>query len=158
MDGFELREFIDSIPERLESYKNVDRRDFYTDGVLDLEKAKARGKLHLIRAFTFNGEGKILDVKLYNDYFGCVYLIQASNGQVKIGWARDLAVRLMKLQVANPLELRCLGYTERVNAPDLEKELHRRFKAKRLRGEWFSLSQEDIAVIRREYEFLTYDG
>lgn len=76
-----------------------------------------------------------------------VYFIQVDRpdvedmlGPIKIGRAHSPAAartRLCDLQVASPWPLRLLGIIP--CAPeDTERRLHRRFKAHRMRGEWFA--------------------
>lgn len=61
---------------------------------------------------------------------------------MKIGVASRPVDRLTALQTSNATTLRILvcipgGYA-------LERALHRRFRNKRLRGEWFSLTKRDV--------------
>jgi len=75
------------------------------------------------------------------------YVIEAG-GRYKIGWTRDLAGRLQALQIGNPNELTvCLQGTTPY-ARELERYLKRHFASQRLRGEWFTLSADDLAWIQ----------
>lgn len=67
---------------------------------------------------------------------GYVYLIQeGEDGPVKIGWAKNPATRLEDFQTGNSRELRIVAsFPGGIND---ERELHKRFAAHRLRGEWF---------------------
>ncbi len=69
-----------------------------------------------------------------------IYFIQAGNESrpTKIGWARDPMKRLADMQVAVPDHLRLLA-TVPGTAKD-ERELHERFSAGWIRGEWFEAS------------------
>ncbi len=69
-----------------------------------------------------------------------VYFIQAGddNGPVKIGYTVDIDRRLASVQCGSPVKLRLL-YTE-PGTRSTESALHRRFKADRLHGEWFTYS------------------
>lgn len=71
-----------------------------------------------------------------------VYLMSdISNGYTKIGCSKDPQYRESTLQAEKPsIEL----IFHREGSYDLEKQLHRYFKKKRLRGEWFDLSKEEI--------------
>lgn len=40
---------------------------------------------------------------------------------------------------------------------NVERELHAKYKDKRVRGEWFTLTEEDIADISKNYNFYEYD-
>jgi len=75
-----------------------------------------------------------------------VYFIQSSGGPIKIGSASDVAARLKSLQTGSADELTLLAMTE--GGEFRERELHARFAADRLRGEWFAPSPELIRVIR----------
>ena len=71
-----------------------------------------------------------------------VYIIQAGiSGPVKIGLAADVEMRLAALQTANYEELRVIKVFQG-GGEDLEFYLHRKFKNLRIRGEWFSFSEE----------------
>lgn len=73
-----------------------------------------------------------------------VYFIQdgkGNGGAIKIGKAKNVQSRLDALQIGNPRKLsimatiKCKSCKE---AEKLEKELHKKFKYYRIRGEWFS--------------------
>jgi hypothetical protein len=67
-----------------------------------------------------------------------VYFIEAiSTGLVKIGWTSDLEQRLYALRKGSPVELRLVKCIP--GDRSLESALHRRFRAHRVRGEWFLL-------------------
>lgn len=79
-----------------------------------------------------------------------VYLMQsAPHDYTKIGYSTNPTTREATLQAQDPmLELI-------FSAPGTmqdEKELHERFKAKRIRGEWFDLSEQDIAEVKQILE------
>ena len=65
----------------------------------------------------------------------CVtYFIQAvTGGAIKIGKTVDVQLRLKSLQTSSPTKLVCLGQID----GDCEENLHERFHADRLNGEWF---------------------
>ena len=67
-----------------------------------------------------------------------IYFIQAEDtprGPVKIGFTEDIVQRLRLLQAGNPSTLHAIA----TMPGDLirERELHKRFDAGRVRGEWF---------------------
>lgn len=70
-----------------------------------------------------------------------IYFVQSGyTGAIKIGVANNVRMRICDLQVGNPMELKLLasiGPYQRGAALKLEGELHRKFKHKRVRGEWF---------------------
>ena len=67
-----------------------------------------------------------------------VYFIQAvDGGPIKIGVSTNVPRRLLELQLCCPCKLRILGVIPGCN-PELEPEIHARFAALRLHGEWFT--------------------
>lgn len=79
-----------------------------------------------------------------------VYFIQAiSGGPIKIGVGRDPASRLLALQPGNPEQLRIIGVI-RGGGFVRERDLHVRFRASRMYGEWFKPTPELLAVIEKE--------
>lgn len=78
-----------------------------------------------------------------------VYFIQAgSDGPIKIGCARDVIKRRGQLQISHPSALRILLTIPGNQA--LEAELHVKFAAAHVRGEWFSPTAELLAFIEAE--------
>lgn len=76
---------------------------------------------------------------------GYVYLLVAETGEHKIGFAREVSSRVCRLGTQTPYRLALVHSFYADDARGAEKELHRRFKSKRIRGEWFALSAEDVA-------------
>lgn len=75
-----------------------------------------------------------------------VYFIFAPRlGLIKIGLAGDVDARLRNLQIATGDSLYLLGSLAGESA--VEKTLHRRFKADRIRGEWFLPSADLLAIV-----------
>lgn len=75
-----------------------------------------------------------------------LYLI-SGGGLTKIGIADDVKKRVKTLNLASPVQLEVIASFFVPNAMTVEGELHTRFKDKRVRGEWFDLSQSDIDFI-----------
>ena len=77
------------------------------------------------------------------DRGGFVYILH-SNGAYKIGHAKIVDKRIEKISPAlpYPVELEIAISTDDRYA--LEKELHERYKSKRLNGEWFALDHLDL--------------
>lgn len=76
-----------------------------------------------------------------------VYFVQAlDGGPIKIGTSNDVNKRVASLQTGSPMPLRLVGSLPGGRA--LEKEIHARLCAHRLRGEWFAESPEVIAAIK----------
>lgn len=68
-----------------------------------------------------------------------IYFVQ-NNTVVKIGFTTNIVARLRGLQTATHRPCRVLGVMDGTLAD--EQKLHRRFKAYRVRGEWFDFSSE----------------
>lgn len=76
----------------------------------------------------------------------------------KIGMTRDVDLRLAELQTGNPQLLQkvyAIRCPDRDAATELERRFHRRFKKKRVQGEWFSISSyEAIGWIERALDLV----
>lgn len=70
---------------------------------------------------------------------GYIYVIDC-DGFIKIGYSTDPRGRLSNLRVSSPLEITVLRVIEGTVAD--ERELHNRFAAQRVRGEWFKREGE----------------
>jgi hypothetical protein len=83
---------------------------------------------------------------------GCyVYLmIDTTNGFHKIGISNNPEYRERTLQSEKPtIEKVCARqYPSRIIAEAIEAALHKAFDAKRIRGEWFDLSEQEVADIK----------
>ena len=82
---------------------------------------------------------------------GQVYLLQVGHREVyKIGYTGidDVAQRVISLQTSNPDVISIVHTVPTNHASRLEKELHQRFEARRIRGEWFELTPEDVEYIK----------
>lgn len=77
---------------------------------------------------------------------GYIYLICDPNQNAyKIGVTRNLVQdRIKKLQTGNASELHMIHTVETEYPFRLETMLHNKFKDKKVHGEWYSLSQDDI--------------
>lgn len=77
---------------------------------------------------------------------GYVYLL-AGGGCYKIGRTKDLSKRTEQLAVQLPYRVELVCSLRADDPKALETDLHERFADKRLNGEWFDLSSEDVAYI-----------
>jgi len=75
-----------------------------------------------------------------------LYLI-AAGPYVKIGVSSNIPDRLTILQVGSPVELELLFSVEVREAYALERYFHGEFSSQSVRGEWFTLTSEDILGI-----------
>ena len=73
-----------------------------------------------------------------------IYTIrQGDTRLIKIGFSKNLHQRMESLQIANAMPLYLIYAWEIENAQQIEKKLHMIFIGKRLKGEWFYLSQKN---------------
>jgi hypothetical protein len=79
---------------------------------------------------------------------GYIYLIRSDNKGFKIGYTTNPKNRITTLEVKLPfaIEYECLIKTDDIAA--LEKDLHTQFADKRINGEWFDLSEDDVKYIK----------
>ncbi|GEM_PF-3680689 len=86
---------------------------------------------------------------LQQAYEGQVYLIASSNGYHKIGRSRDAQHRLIAIRSACPpgIDVSLVHVIDSGNAPALERFLHWAFGYRRVRGEWFELTQEETRLV-----------
>lgn len=80
-----------------------------------------------------------------------VYLIRAANGLVKIGKTFNVVKRFNTLNIGSPLDLEVVGVIHSENANEIERDLHARFADRRVKGEWFNLSSDDLAQVNQFY-------
>ncbi len=80
---------------------------------------------------------------------GFVYLI-GHDSALKIGWTEKHPSkrRFAQLQTATEKTLDIIGYV--LGTLEDERELHHRFAAHRIRGEWFHRAQEILAYFQQE--------
>lgn len=60
-------------------------------------------------------------------------------------------MRLCSLQGGNPFEIEVLGVIETDHIQKLELELHRKFEAYHVRGEWFKIPSWMLMEISRQF-------
>jgi hypothetical protein len=75
-----------------------------------------------------------------------VYFVANNHGAVKIGVSRRVHVRVNSLRTSHADDLRVLGVME--GDRNTEQDLHMKWAAHRLNGEWFSLTEEIREFIR----------
>jgi len=78
---------------------------------------------------------------------GWVYLIQADNDLCKIGHTDNVQIRFSNLATMNAAGLSLRHTIYAINRMNAESWLHKQFRNKRHHGEWFRLTNEDIAWI-----------
>ena len=80
---------------------------------------------------------------------GYVYLMQ-HDGVYKIGISTDVPTRQKQINTALPHEVTVVHYFATSNMGDEEQFAHRFFAEKRLGGEWFELSADDVELFKSE--------
>ena len=78
---------------------------------------------------------------------GFVYLIWSQYGY-KIGKAVSVKSRTKLFEVKLPFPIRVENYAKFSDYTQAERSLHLYFQDKRMEGEWFSLTDEDVAFIK----------
>lgn len=78
---------------------------------------------------------------------GYIYLIE-SNWLYKIGKTKNVSSRIKKYITENPNEITLIHSYHAENYTDEEARLHEKFQSKRIRWEWFQLSEIDINYIK----------
>ena len=80
---------------------------------------------------------------------GYVYFVKGNKNIVKIGCTTDIKNRIKSLSTGFPYKLKLLNKIYSKNYGYIEGLFHEFFKNKRLRGEWFDLSDEEIYNIKK---------
>ena len=86
----------------------------------------------------------------------CVYIIKTSKRLYKIGKTQDLQKRIANYNTHLPIVFRVIRQYLASNMDELEGALHIVFQHKRVKGEWFELSYDDLVIcdnIARHYAF-----
>ena len=80
----------------------------------------------------------------------CIYVIKhrGKSSIYKIGKSADFHQRFETIQSYNSTELEVVLVQKTSLNSYLEKILHFEFKSKKIRGEWFDLSKEDVARLK----------
>lgn len=74
-------------------------------------------------------------------------MLNERNGMVKIGMSKSPRTRERTLQSQEP-EVKMIYCSERFYSWTDEQSIHAKFSAKRVRGEWFSLNEEEIDAVK----------
>ena len=78
---------------------------------------------------------------------GVVYLLQAGH-YYKIGKAIDLRKRVRQIELKLPYPVEVIHSIEAFHPYKAEQHWHNRFADKRTNGEWFVLTDEDVAEFK----------
>lgn len=88
------------------------------------------------------------DVDMPKSAVGHVYM-QRHGSDYKIGYTKSLNKRGRQIQIELPREIELVHSILTDDPVGVEAYWHRRFAAKRIRGEWFKLTRADIAAFKR---------
>lgn len=84
-----------------------------------------------------------------------MYIIKVRNSDLyKIGVTTNIVRRKKQFETANPFEFYLHEFFPTEDCRKLEREVHKRYKEKRYKNEWFKLTEEDVLTISnfaREY-------
>jgi hypothetical protein len=79
---------------------------------------------------------------------GHVYLLKHDK-VYKIGWSIDAARRYKEIRIQMPHKTEEVHVIETDDPPGIEAYWHNRFRDKRLEGEWFALTADDVKAFKR---------
>ena len=84
----------------------------------------------------------------FKRFDGYVYLLYSpTNNTYKIGKAKQVDGRYGSIAKQSPVEIKLIHQFKSENANKAEKALHNQYSHKRVLGEWFSLSEQEIETI-----------
>lgn len=101
---------------------------------------------------------------MFNKRPGYIYIIKSEMGSCKIGRSKNVPDRLKLFEVKLPFNFEIIHLFPCCDMVDAERQLHLIFGEKRVNGEWFELSNSDIAIIKTVHcandfrEFCKMDG
>lgn len=72
-----------------------------------------------------------------------IYLIRAYDGKYKIGITKNIYKRVQQLQTGNPEILTIQSQYQSEMASKIESVLHRMYRHKKIKGEWFLMDIDD---------------
>ena len=93
-------------------------------------------------------KSKTKNYSLYPSTGQYIYLIQGTDGYYKIGKTSQPRKRIRRLSVVLPFDINVLHLIPTNDMSFVEKHLHEKYQHKRVRGEWFALSIDDVKEIR----------
>jgi hypothetical protein len=79
---------------------------------------------------------------------GQVYVISIPDGHYKIGVSNNAKERIATIQTSLPYTVSVHLVFDTDNCYEVERKLHQCFASKHVRGEWFRLTDTDLAYIR----------
>lgn len=138
------------------SVRDGDVMDCLGDDILDqsLEECAKKDSEDLTgaeRVELFQNEYSDLYRQLMSDKTYNTYIITDSSGMVKIGKAKSIDNRMKTYKTHNPTTVLVA-----VIFDDVEAQLHDMLKDKRVEGEWFTLTHDELALFIQEISRTLY--
>lgn len=145
VDGFGLvltkSQVLEMVSATEFTYNNASEESIYEYNEQVLESRRVR-----LGSF---GEKSGPIKKQYNS--GYVYLIKRGIYH-KIGMTSNIKKRFQQISSQSPYESELVCYIETTVVADLELRMHNYYREKRIRGEWFLLSHDDVEYIKNEFD------
>lgn len=86
------------------------------------------------------------ELEQHSKIAGHIYLLKDSSGYIKIGCSENYKKRVRSLQYSNPT-VKVIKLIKTKDIIGLESLLHETFAHRRIKGEWFSLTDDDMNQI-----------
>lgn len=80
---------------------------------------------------------------------GYVYVLKSEDGHYKIGRTANLDTRIKSISTSSPQRIQLTHAFKAINPAAQESALHAMYADKRVRGEWFALTSDDVVAIRK---------
>ena len=90
-------------------------------------------------------------LKVENRKPGHIYILESPHGY-KIGLTRKADKRPKQIGLLLPFETQCIHQVAVVDCAAAEKAIHSRYASKRINGEWFNLTIQDIEHVKNYLE------
>lgn len=84
-----------------------------------------------------------------NDELGFVYLLHFGGDEYKIGCSNNVERRFREIKTQMPYDGKIIHAIETGDPQGIEAYWHQFFKEKRLKGEWFKLSANDVRYFKK---------
>jgi hypothetical protein len=146
LTGLPSNSEIDEMVKKLKSLKNKKVRESWTK-VWEEEDEKWRIEMEEVNKEC--KERKSLGLKPKQK--GYIYLIKSQN-LYKIGRAKNIDSRIKKYITENPYEIEVIFKVFVDDYFSEEEKLLKMFESRWIRGEWFSLNDEDVELIKKMYD------
>ena len=137
---------IQEITDLLQRFMKNRSQEFIDKDNGEIEDARQE-EMYRVTFGMGRDEMQIVNDKQANKRRGFVYFVQDGEGRVKIGKALNMATRMGEYTKL-PTEPKVVHVFESEDYTRAEKIVHDFYKERRLRGEWFMLTDEDMAFVK----------